>query len=470
VPTCELQISKTRYVLKLRRVSSAIHVRRRDLFKYPDFRNAIGGQFVSQSSDALASLTLAQLLLFKFSEGPSITALTSALIASALPLLLVGPIAGHLADRLPRKLLLCRGNALRGTITLCGLFATTESTRWFGYVIFGLLVALTRILYTARASSLAQLVRKHELVAADSTSLILSVIAGAIGAGIGTGISGSMPIVALVVAGSGHIFASWLFGRISIPLGGGDQSDKHCDFRSLASQFVSAKTRFAILATSLHRLMLGVCIASIALMVDRSYHLQTTGYVTVLGFSAAGSFTGSITAEWLSERYPRRSITVMSFVLAATAIGTAAVFENPRVGLVAVAICSLSFQNLRIRSDATIQANASKEKVGRIFAAYDVLYNAAFLSGCAIGILASGVLKYSEILSLVTVGYACNAAIFLRMRDGKRSENQAHPSITASFNNRLSGVEQDTDALTRSHSDIPRNEESTDDRVVVIEA
>ena len=457
-------------MIRLRRSTSAVHVRRRDLFKYPDFRNAICGQFVSQSADALATLTLAQLLLFKFSDGPSIAALTSALIVSALPLLLVGPIAGHLADRLPRKLLLCRGNALRGVITLCGLFATTASTRWFGYIIFGLLVALTRILYTARASSLAQLVRKHELVAADSTSLILSVIAGAIGAGLGTRISGSLPLVALVIAGGSQIFAAWLYGRISIPLGGGNSSAKHCDFRSLASQFVSAKTRFAILATSLHRLMLGVCIASIALMVDRSYHLQTTGYVTVLGFSAAGSFTGSITAEWLSERYPRRSITVMSFVLAATAIGTAAVFENPRVGLVAVAICSLSFQNLRIRSDATIQANASKENVGRIFAAYDVFYNAAFLGGCSIGILASGLLRYSEILSLVTIGYACNAAIFLRMRDGKRSEDQAHPSIIASLNNCLVSIEQDADALTHNNIDSPRHEESTDDRVVVVKA
>ncbi len=457
-------------MIRLRRSTSAVHVRRRDLFKYPDFRNAIGGQFVSQSADALATLTLAQLLLFKFSDGPSIAALTSALVASALPLLLVGPIAGHLADRLPRKLLLCRGNALRGVITLCGIFATTASTRWFGYIIFGLLVALTRILYTARASSLAQLVRKHELVAADSTSLILSVIAGAIGAGIGTRISGSVPLVALIIAGSSQIFAAWLYGRISIPLGGGNSSAKHCDFRSLASQFVSAKTRFAILATSLHRLMLGVCIASIALMVDHSYHLQTTGYVTVLGFSAAGSFAGSITAEWLSERYPRRSITVMSFVLAATAIGAAAVFENPRVGLVAVAICSLSFQNLRIRSDATIQANASKENVGRIFAAYDVLYNAAFLGGCATGILASGVLKYSEILSVVTIGYACNAAIFLRMRDGKRSEDQAHPSIIASLNNCLVSIEQDADALTHNNIDSPRHEESTDDRVVVVKA
>ena len=457
-------------MIRLRRSTSAVHVRRRDLFKYPDFRNAIGGQFVSQSADALATLTLAQLLLFKFSDGPSIAALTSALVASALPLLLVGPIAGHLADRLPRKLLLCRGNALRGVITLCGIFATTASTRWFGYIIFGLLVALTRILYTARASSLAQLVRKHELVAADSTSLILSVIAGAIGAGIGTRISGSLPLVALFIAGSSQILAAWLYGRISIPLGGGNSSAKHCDFRSLASQFVSAKTRFAILATSLHRLMLGVCIASIALMVDHSYHLQTTGYVTVLGFSAAGSFAGSITAEWLSERYPRRSITVMSFVLAATAIGAAAVFENPRVGLVAVAICSLSFQNLRIRSDATIQANASKENVGRIFAAYDVFYNAAFLGGCSIGILASGLLRYSEILSLVTIGYACNAAIFLRMRDGKRSEDQAHPSIIASLNNCLVSIEQDADALTHNNIDSPRHEESTDDRVVVVKA
>lgn len=131
----------------------------------------------------------------------------------------------------------------------------------------------------------------------------------------------------------------------------------------------------------------------------------------------------------------------MSFALAASAIGFAAVFENPRIGLVAVAICSLSFQNLRIRSDATIQANSNKENVGRIFAAYDVLYNAAFLGGCAIGILASGVLKYSEILGLVTIGYACNAAIFLRMRDGKRSQDQVHPSKASSLKKCFVSVE-----------------------------
>ena len=105
-------------VIRLRRKTNAVHVRRRDLFKYPDFRRAIGGQVLSQCGDALASLTLAQIMLFTFTDAPSITALTTALIISAVPLILVGPLAGHLADRIERRNLLCRGNALRGILTL----------------------------------------------------------------------------------------------------------------------------------------------------------------------------------------------------------------------------------------------------------------------------------------------------------------------------------------------------------------
>jgi hypothetical protein len=56
------------------------------------------------------------------------------------------------------------------------------------------------------------------------------------------------------------------------------------------------------------------------------------------------------------------------------------------------------------------------------------------------------------------------------MRDGKRSEDQAHPSITASLNNRLLGVEQNADTLTHNNTDSARHKKSTDNRVVVVEA
>lgn len=432
VPTCELQISNTRYVLKLRRVSSAIHVRRRDLFKYRDFRLAVGGQFISQSSDALSSLTLAQIMLFTFTKAPSITALTTALVVSAVPLLLIGPLAGHLADRFERKKILSRGNVLRGAITFCGLIALSSETRWVGYLVIAILVSLTRILYTARATALAQLVRRHELVAADSMSLILSVIAGAIGVGVGTLISSSSPALGLCLSAMGQLSAAALFNKISVPLGGGTRiktNTNRFDFRMLGEQFMARKTRFAMLATALHRLLFGVCIASIALMVDRSYHLQTTGYITVLGSSACGSFIGSNTAEWISERYPRRSITVMSFLIAGVAIGIAASSSNPRVGIVAIAACALAFQNLRIRSDATIQANSSKENLGRIFATYDMFYNFAFIGGCSIGIIASRLANYGQVLGAVAISYTCVSGAFLKISDGKESDaKKSHPT------------------------------------------
>ena len=80
-------------MLKLRRTSTAVHVRRRDLFSYRDFRYAISGKYLSQTSDALTTFVLAEVMVFSFSQGPSLSAMTYALLVSAIPLLLIGPIA-----------------------------------------------------------------------------------------------------------------------------------------------------------------------------------------------------------------------------------------------------------------------------------------------------------------------------------------------------------------------------------------
>lgn len=172
---------------KLRRKSIAVHVRRRDLFKYIDFRRAMSAQFSSQTADALTTITLTNVLVFRFSSGPSLTAMTTTLIVSLIPLILVGPIAGDFADRFDRVLLLSRGHLLRALFTFVAILSAFEQPnikRFIGYLCFCVLLGLTRILYTARATSLSYLVRRHELVAADSSSLILSVIAGATGAAI----------------------------------------------------------------------------------------------------------------------------------------------------------------------------------------------------------------------------------------------------------------------------------------------
>jgi predicted MFS family arabinose efflux permease len=358
------------------------------------------------------------------------------LLISAIPLIVVSPIAGHLADRFNRKTLLRRGHIVRALITAIALLATNSQFRVVGYVVFGLLLGLTRILYTARATSFPRLVRKHELVAADSTSLIVGVLAGSTGAGIGMAIAGTSAAAALSIAVLGQLLASCLFGRISIDLGMGGKRRSRGHLIPMFRQLMQPKTKFAMFATASHRLILGICIASIALLVDSAYGLNTTGYVAVLGFSAAGAFCGSLTAEWVSEHFPRRSITVIAFSASSAVTLISCVAATPRIGLLSIAAASFLFQNLRVRSDATIQANVSKSNIGHVFAAYDMLYNLAFIIGAIAGIGLSGLFGFATVLACVSTGFAAMSIVFAVINDGKLDDNTSsslHPSIWREF-------------------------------------
>jgi hypothetical protein len=419
-------------VFRFRRTSSAVHVRRRELFAYSDFRLAIFGQLLSQASDALTSFTLAEILVFSFNSSPSLIAMASTLLMSAIPLVLIGPIAGHLADRFNRKSLLVYGHLVRALVVVSAAISVLPKFHTFGYLAFALLLCLTRILYTARATALPQLVRKHELVAADSTSLIISVIAGSIGAGIGMSLAHHYPVIALLIAAAGQLMASRLFGLVTIDLGKGTTKNSRGQVFAAFKQLKKQKTKFALYATASHRLILGMCIASISLLVDSSYGLHTTGYVAVLGFSATGAFIGSVTAEWMSEHFPRRSITVIAFGGSAIAIGIASFASTPRVGLIALSVASFLFQNLRVRADATIQSNVSRSTIGQVFAAYDMLYNLAFIFGAIAGIGLSGILSFTTVLACVATGFAAMSVVFAIIDDGKANGETSpsqHPSI-----------------------------------------
>jgi MFS family permease len=357
------------------------------------------------------------------------------LLISAIPLIVVSPIAGHLADRFNRKSLLKRGHLVRALITAIALLATNSQFRVIGYIVFGVLLGVTRILYTARATSFPRLVRKHELVAADSTSLIVGVIAGSTGAGIGMVLAGNS-VVALSIAVIGQSLAAFLFGRISIDLGMGGKRRSRGHLIPMFRQLMQPKTKFAMFATASHRLILGICIASIALLVDSAYGLNTTGYVAVLGFSAAGAFCGSLTAEWVSEHFPRRSITVIAFSASSAVTLISCVAATPRIGLLSIAAASFLFQNLRVRSDATIQANVSKSNIGHVFAAYDMLYNLAFIIGAIAGIGLSGLFGFATVLACVSTGFAAMSIVFAAINDGKsdgEDSPHSHPSIWREF-------------------------------------
>jgi hypothetical protein len=248
--------------------------------------------------------------------------------------------------------------------------------------------------------------------------------------------AGTSAVAALSIAVLGQFLAACLFGRISIDLGKGVKKSSRGHVMPIIRQLNEPKTKFAMYATASHRLILGICIASISLLVDSAYGLNTTGYVAVLGFSAAGSFCGSLTAEWVSEHFPRRSITVIAFAASSVISVVSCIAATPQIGLLSIAVAAFLFQNLRVRSDATIQSNVSKSNIGHVFAAYDMLYNLAFIIGAIVGIGLSGQFSFAIVLGCVSVSFAAMSIVFALINDGKSEGDTSpvqHPSIWREF-------------------------------------
>ena len=58
-----------------------------------------------------------------------------------------------------------------------------------------------------------------------------------------------------------------------------------------------------------------------------------------------------------------------------------------------------------------------------------MFYNFAFIGGCSIGIIASGLADYGQVLGAVALSYTCFSVVFLKISDGKESDaEKSHPT------------------------------------------
>jgi MFS family permease len=401
--------------IRLFRRRAQLHISRRTLFQYPDFRLAVTGQVTSQIADALASLVFAQVLLFASEDGPTPRLLIQAVIASAFPLVLAGPLAGFVADKFERRQILVTGQGVRSLLMLAAFFAAYMQSSVMLYILFGLSMCVTRVLYTARAASVRHLVRQHELVAADSVMLMASMIAGSIGAVSGALLYRYVGFAAFFAGAILHFTAAYIFDSVRTWLGGGSEVDK-VTWKAAFQQLRMAKTRFAIASTSAHRYLLGVSYSAIALLLDNRVNIGASGYAVTLGSAGIGAFVGTITAERINEKMPRRTVTLLAFAL------TAITVTNFYVCCAAVVVMAFSFQNLRVCSDATVQANALKGSCGRIFAAYDLAYNMSFLIGLVSGLAASTMVTSHTVLSVAACTFAGGTTIFALMPRSEKAD------------------------------------------------
>ena len=394
------------------------HVRRRDVFAHRDFRTAMLGQSSSQIADAMNSFGLAQVLLFELNPGDTAQAFLRGLVIAAFPLLLVGPVAGLLADRVARQRLLVGGQLVRAALTLGAIVAAVAQQQWIGYTTFGLLLLATRVLYTVRSVVIPRLVPADELVAADSMSLVIGTFSGLAGVVAAAAIEWFDVRGVFVAAVVLHVLSSRAYARLRVELGGGRATGDRRDWRGALAQLRIGKVRHCIVSSGAGKLLLGVCYACIALVVDARFDVEATGYAVVFGVAGAGTFLGTLTAERVIERIHRASVSVLAAAVSAVVLAAVLVVDHYAAAIAAVAVAAFAFQNVRVCNDAAVQSSVASSSLGRVFAAYDVAYNLSFVAGAAAALALGAETGYGIVIGACCAGYAALAAALVLMGSG----------------------------------------------------
>jgi hypothetical protein len=137
--------------------------RLRSLFSRPDYRRLWLARTVSQVGDVAQFTTLALLLVLLTKSGIGVSGVV---LAEIVPVLLLGPLAGSVVDRLPRVRVMITADLVR--VVLAGTLAVWHDHAAMAYAVAFGLSAGQAFFSPAAQSLLPALVTEDELIAANS--------------------------------------------------------------------------------------------------------------------------------------------------------------------------------------------------------------------------------------------------------------------------------------------------------------
>lgn len=181
----------------------------------PTFARLLLGDFISGIGDWFNTVAVLGLLL-KLTGSP--LAIGLSLVIRSAPRLLLAPIAGTLADRAPRKVIIVTCDALSAPVAFSFLLVTDATRVWIVWVALTGLVILSSFRDPARTGVIPALVRPEALAGANALTGMSSGSVMLLGAAVGGVVAGWLgPRPAFIINGVSFAFCALLILSVSIP-------------------------------------------------------------------------------------------------------------------------------------------------------------------------------------------------------------------------------------------------------------
>jgi predicted MFS family arabinose efflux permease len=131
----------------------------------PGFRRLFAANAVSQMGDWFNVVALFSLLLDLTGKGEAVALV---LLARLLPVFIVGPAAGVLADRISRRAILITTDLLRAALVACLLLVRSPDQVWIAYTVMVAHAVCTAFFEPAQQATVPNLVPSEDLVMAST--------------------------------------------------------------------------------------------------------------------------------------------------------------------------------------------------------------------------------------------------------------------------------------------------------------
>ncbi|MEV2252312.1 MFS transporter [Streptomyces sp. NPDC050147] len=379
----------------------------RVLLRLRDFRRLLAVRLISQGADGVYQVALATYVVFSPEKQTSPGAIASAMAVLLLPYSLIGPFAGVLLDRWPRRQVFLYGNLLRAALAaLTAVLILSGVPDWLFYASALCVTAVNRFVLAGLSAALPRVVDAERLVMANSLSPTAGTLAATVGGGLAfvVRLLGSDSDAVVVLLGAAlYLCAALASLRMARELLGPDPElvqprigaslagtarDLAAGVRHLAQRRPAAR---ALLAMTLMRFSYGALSVMVLMLCRYAWSSSESDGLALLGLavgvSGAGFFAAAVLTPWAVSR-----LTAGGWIV--TCAGAAAVLEpalalpfTPAPLLIAAFLLGLTTQGAKIATDTVVQATVDDSFRGRIFSVYDVLFNVAFVGAAGVAAL-----------------------------------------------------------------------------------
>lgn len=390
------------------------------LMRTRDYALLWSGQLVSKFGDWI---NLTALLWWVLQRTHSVLALAVVQSAATAGLLLAGPVAGVLADRIPRRRILIAADVIRAALVVLIPLALSTGVAVVAALVF--VIALASAFFTAALfAAIPDLVPRRALAAANSYYTTMDSITDVGGLLVGGAILAAVgPAIVFYIDGGTYLVSLatvlllWLPRVAAAPLPAISAASVWRDIVDGARYVRRHPALWAVV------LVIGAMAATYGLdsllttLAQQTFRTDERTYGALLAAAPAGMFAASFLLPLLPVRGPRVGLAALATVARSALLVALAFAPNVWVALPLVFLGGAAFSAWIVSSRTEMMEQAAPEMRGRALAFITVVSRAVpLVAAVAYGRLADTAGVRTAIAAMGGVGIVLTVGIALAAR------------------------------------------------------